>query len=321
MNAFEKALSTLPPLSDQPRVLVVTPSLNQGHFIRMTIESVLAQDYPHLRYVVMDGGSTDSTLDVLRSYSGRFEWVSEPDNGQSAAINAAWRRDDSEIITWLNADDVYEPGAVSAIVAAFRTYPDAAVVYGDCVMVDVQGRAIGWYPASPFDLGDVLRTTIPSIPQPAAFIRRAAIECVGYLDERLHMAMDLDLWVRIALHYPLRYIPRALARFRVHAGSKSVAKQVSVVPELLAIYARVLADPACPPAILSDERRIMSLLMLRIANLLFAAGRYDSAQRYARASWRMVPVIQHRSMLKFMLFELIGDRSYWIHRQVHRWRR
>lgn len=311
----------LTPLPAEPRVLVVTPSFNQGHFIRMTIDSVLAQDYPHLRYVVMDGGSTDSTLEVLRSYAGRFEWVSEPDNGQSAAINAAWRRDDSEIITWLNADDVYQPGAVSAIVAAFRAHPDAAVVYSDCMMVDAQGRPLGRYPARPFDLSDTLRSTIPPIPQPAAFIRRAAIERVGYLDERLHMAMDLDLWVRIALHYSLRYVPRVLARFRVHAGAKSVARQVLVVPELLAIYARVFADPACPPVIRSDERKIMSRLMLRIANLLFVDGRYDAAQRYARASWRLVPAIQHRSMLKFILFELVGDRSYWIRRRMQRWRR
>jgi len=202
-------------------VSIVTPSLNQGAFIEDTVLSVLAQDHTPLEYVVIDGGSKDETLEVLERHRSRLRFVSEPDEGQAAAINNGFRLTRGQILAWLNSDDTYEPGAVSAAVALLRERPELMLVYGDATLVDIQGREIG--PCSnvePFDL-DRLVHHLDFIVQPAAFFRREAFEAVGGLDESLHWSMDYDLWLKIALRFPVAYLPRKLARYRWTGANKT----------------------------------------------------------------------------------------------------
>ena len=132
-----------------PLVTVVTPSYNQARFIRETIESVLKQDYPRIEYLVIDGGSTDESVSILREYSDHLRWVSEPDRGQAHAINKGWRQARGCILAYLNADDLYMPGAVAQAVAALVAHPEAAAVYGEGYHVDKEGRILSGIRPSP----------------------------------------------------------------------------------------------------------------------------------------------------------------------------
>ena len=203
-------------MSDLPLVSIVTPSLNQGRFIEATIGSVLSQDYPHIEYIVVDGGSTDGTLDVLRRYGGRLQWISEPDGGQAQAINKGFRLTRGEIVAWLNSDDTYLPGAVSAAVEHLTAHPACAMVYGEGYLIDEQGAAIRRFPATePFDLWKLVYV-IDFILQQTTFFRRAALDVVGYLDEDLHWGLDWDLFIRLGKRFPVNYLPREMANLREH---------------------------------------------------------------------------------------------------------
>ena len=199
---------------------VVTPSLDQGRYIEQAIESVLAQDYPRIEHVVVDGGSTDGTVDILRRYS-HLDWVSEPDAGQAAALNKGFRRARGEILGWLNADDYYLPGAVTAAVAVLRE-SGCALVHGGWRRVGENGELLGDVSAVPFDLRRQLEVA-NAVAQPGSFFTRAAFEAVGCIDEGLHYAMDYELWLRLGERFDVRHVDRVLAAYRYHPRSKSVA--------------------------------------------------------------------------------------------------
>ena len=163
-------------MNEYPLVAIVTPSLNQGQFIRATIDSVLAQDYPNLVYWVIDGGSKDGTLEILQSYGDRLRWVSEPDGGQSQAINKGWQLTTGEIVSWLNADDLLAADAVSHAVKAMLAHPEIGGVYGNCLYISEDGAPIKQYPAQPYDRELLIVETENFIPQPGTFLRREVLE-------------------------------------------------------------------------------------------------------------------------------------------------
>lgn len=212
-----------------PTVTVVTPSYNQGRFIRETINSVLSQDYPAIEYMVIDGGSTDDTVSILKSYGGKVSWISEPDRGQSEAINKGWKRTNGEILAWLNSDDIYLPGAISTAVTYLQSHPDVALVYGDGFHISEEGQALGRFPSEPF-LKDRLKETC-FIAQPAAFVRRSVIEQVGFVQDSLRYCMDYDLWIRISKRYRLQYVPVPMASIRLHKDCKTVKNRAATYAE------------------------------------------------------------------------------------------
>jgi glycosyltransferase involved in cell wall biosynthesis len=220
----------------RPLVSIVTPSYNQGRFIRDTIESVLTQSYPAIEYLVMDGGSTDETLSVLASYGDRLAWVSERDRGQTEAINKGWRRTRGEIVAYLNSDDTYLPGAVERAVACLTEQPDAGVVYGEGYHVDAAGAVLERYPTEPFDLARLEETCF--ICQPTVFLRRSVVERVGYCDESLRYCMDYDLWIRAAKVTRFAFIPHYLANSRLHRDTKTVGQRVPAHEEILRVVHR-----------------------------------------------------------------------------------
>jgi glycosyltransferase involved in cell wall biosynthesis len=204
-----------------PLVSIVTPSLNQGRFIRQTIESVLAQDYPHIEYVVIDGGSTDETASVARDYASRARFVCEPDRGQSHAINKGFKMARGSILFWLNSDDVILPGAVRHAVNGFGENPRAGAVYGEGYLMDESGRITRRFPyTEPFNLWKLVYLS-DYILQQTAYFRREAIEQVGYLREDLHFAMDWDLLIRIGMKFPLHYIPEYMGVLREYEAAKT----------------------------------------------------------------------------------------------------
>jgi glycosyltransferase involved in cell wall biosynthesis len=213
-----------------PLVTVVTPSYNQGPFIRETIESVLSQDYPNVEYLVIDGGSTDETLSILKSYDSRFFWVSEGDEGQTHAINKGWKRSKGEIIAWLNSDDIFQPGAVRKVVEYFLKNPDVGAVYGEAYYINEDGDVISRYPTEPFNSDRLVDFCY--ICQPATFLRRSVVDDVGLLDESLNFCMDYEFWIRIAQKHRFCYLPHYLALSRLHTDCKTVRSRVIALREI-----------------------------------------------------------------------------------------
>ena len=220
---------------DVPLVTVVTPCLNQARFLEEAIHSVLEQDHPRIEHVVVDGGSTDGSLDVLARYD-HVTWVSEPDRGQSDALRKGFELAHGSIFGWLNADDVYLPGAVSRSVAALRS-SGAGLAYGGYRVLHENGETAFDIDAHAFDF-DLLLNSKNFVPQPSAFFTRDAYEAVGGVDARYHYAMDYDLWVRIAKRYPVTVVDGLLSGFRFQQESKSVVDADRFYPEMRAISRR-----------------------------------------------------------------------------------
>lgn len=217
-------------------VSIVTPSLNQGRYLREAIESVRAQSYPEIEHVVVDGGSQDDTLDILAGYDG-IRWVSEPDRGQSDALNKGFAMARGEIFGWLNADDAYLPHAVEEGVRALHEH-DAGLVYADVTRIDDDGdnpRRIR--SRRPWSTWDELNLGC-GVKSPAVFFTREALEAAGGLDPALHYSMDYDLWLRIAARFPVVGVDGVWATQRLHPEAKSVAHFEDFWPERLAVSRR-----------------------------------------------------------------------------------
>lgn len=204
-----------------PLVTIVTPSFNQGEFISDTIESVLSQDYPAIEYTILDGGSTDSTLDVLRGYGDRIHWTSGPDAGQSDAIHRGFVAGTGKYLAWMNSDDRYMPGAIAAAVAELETNPEAALVYGQGEFIERDGTSMGpCLHVEPWNYDRLIRE-VNFLFQPATLFRRDAYMAVGGLDIGLNYVMDYDLWIRLGRKYQVRFLPRVLAQARVYDQTKT----------------------------------------------------------------------------------------------------
>jgi len=220
-----------------PLVSIVTPSYNCAPFLADCIESILAQDYPRIEYIVMDGGSTDGTLSILRRYRDRIAHIhSAGDSGQGEAINQGLQSAHGEIVAFLNADDVYLPGAVSEAVRSLTARPEIAVVYGNALHVAEDGATLADYPTRDFDRETLKRDCY--ICQPAAFVRRAAFDRVGGMNPALRYVLDYDLWIRLAANGEFLRIERYLAKSRVHRGSKSVSARPAFYREVFATLRR-----------------------------------------------------------------------------------
>lgn len=213
-------------MGQYPKISIITPSYNQSHFIERTIQSVLGQGYPDLEYIIVDGGSTDGTIDILRKYEGRLTWVSEKDKGQADAINKGIARSTGDIIAYLNSDDIYEPGTLGRVAEHFSTHPGTMWLTGQCHIIDEQDREIR-YPITAYKnfllrhfRYSLLLVTNP-VSQPATFWKRAVVKEFGHFDENEHLVMDYDYWLRIGKKYPLAVLHGYLAGFRVYAASKT----------------------------------------------------------------------------------------------------
>lgn len=199
------------------KVSVIIPSYNRAKMLPHAIESVLKQDYPDIECIVIDGGSNDDTVDVLSSYGARVRWTSEPDKGESDATNKGFRLATGDIIGWLSSDDGYAPGAFAACVEFFGKNANVAMVYGDYNIIDENGSTLKTVHVPEFSLDKLIRQNY--IIQAATFFRRHVLDAVEFLDENLRYCNDSDLWLRIALKYPVQRVPQVLGNYRVHSDS------------------------------------------------------------------------------------------------------
>ena len=242
-EAWENALTPHPSPRGRgentlPLVSIVTPSFNQAAYLEETILSVLNQEYPNIEYIIVDGGSTDGSLEIIQRYVDRLAWwVSEKDQGQTDAINKGFAKAKGEILAWLNSDDTYLPNAVSDAVGYLLMHPEVGLVYGDANFIDEKGRVIGKFPARQTDYQH-LRRGFVHIPQQTSFFRAELWRKVAPLDPSFFFAMDYDLWVRIAKIAPLQYLPQIWANFRLHGNAKTMAADERCWPEMLRVHYR-----------------------------------------------------------------------------------
>jgi glycosyltransferase involved in cell wall biosynthesis len=223
------------------RISVVMPSYNQVEFIERSILSVLNQNYPNLQFVIMDGGSKDGTVNIIRKYERDLVWRSEPDNGQSDAINKALAVADGELVGWLNSDDVYFPGALSLINKAAWRHPRAVLYSGMVAMIDRSDRVIRVPRLSRPTIGGLLFEGFPMHSQ-GVFWRRAVQSQVGLYDIDLHYAMDFDFWLKLLTQGDAEFLPAILGGFRIYEGTKTSSAPERGHAEVRAIRKRYGVD-------------------------------------------------------------------------------
>lgn len=232
-----------------PRISIVTPSYNQGQFIEETIRSVLFQNYPNLEYIIIDGESKDNSEDIIRKYENYLSyWVSEPDKGQTDAINKGFQRSTGEILAWLNSDDLYCADALRTVAEVFSRNPKAMVLSGSCLMVNKERTILGQKGPSKLDPIHFLKGgDVPG--QPAIFFRREVLEQIGYLDDQLHYVLDWEYWIRIGLKLPKQSIvqtEQVLAEARIWELAKSPTAGMKGIDERQRVVDKIFKNTEVP---------------------------------------------------------------------------
>lgn len=301
---------------DRPLVSVITPTFNQADFIRDTLESVLTQDYPNIEYIVFDDGSTDETPGILSGYTGRLEWESQANMGQTPTINKGWERSHGDIITWLNSDDTFMPGAVSKAVDYFQKHPDIDIVFGDSLFTSADGSPIETTkPQVGFNYRDLVAKCHNPIAQPSAFIRRSVIEDIGLLDPAYYYFMDWDFWLRAGIDHSIAYFPELLSTYRLHEASKTVAQTAKAAPELEYMYRKFFALPNLRDEIRRLEREAMMNMFFTSAEYYLQGGSRKAARRMAikalqtRPGAIVRPDIAHKFLYCFLAGRPLYQRS------------
>jgi glycosyltransferase involved in cell wall biosynthesis len=272
-----------------PLVSIITPSYNHGHFLRQTIRSVITQDYPNLEYLIVDGASTDNTLEIIQQYASHLAWwVSEPDHGQADAINKGFAHAHGEIIAWLNSDDLYfRPDAVSHAVQALQAYPQLGMVYGDGLLVDEDLNLLDWHSYPQFTLTDLLSFKV--LLQPAVFMRQNALREAGYLPTQYNLILDHALWVLIAARYPILHVSEYWAVERTHAAAKTISQAAHYGEEAFPFIRSLENDPHAGSVIARDRKVIYAGLHLFDARRQIDAGQPRQALSHFGQAWRLSP--------------------------------
>jgi GT2 family glycosyltransferase len=264
-------------------VSIVTPSYNQARYLEQTIRSVLGQDYPRIEYLVVDGASPDGSVEIIKKYRSKLAyWVSENDSGQGNAINKGLARATGEIVAWLNSDDYYLPGAVSAAVKILDENPEVVLVYGNMLAVDEHGNAFNTLEYRQLTLRDFLCFQI--IGQPAVFFRREVLEKTGMLEPTFHFLLDHHLWIRIAELGKVLHVPQTWAAARYHVEAKNRAKAAEFGSEAFRILDWAKNQPGLVDSVSRVERRARASAHRVDARYLLDAGQSASALKaWARA--------------------------------------
>jgi len=279
-------------------------------FLEQTIQSVLGQEGARVEYLIVDGGSTDGSVEIIRKYADRLAWwVSERDAGQAEAINKGLQRVKGEIVAWLNSDDLYLPGAIAQAAAAFQAHPEAGLVFGDAVTIDPAGKQIGRLAFGDWGLDELMGFRI--ICQPAVFMRRTALEQAGTLDPSYHYLLDHQLWVRIARLSPIHHVPQVWAQARHHPGAKNVAQPEGFSRETLRLLAWIETQPDLAPRLAANRRRIEAGAYRLSARYLLDGGMPGRALRdYGRALGRNPGyALQHWHRMLYAVLSLLGGKK------------
>ncbi|MCU0446147.1 MAG: glycosyltransferase [Microscillaceae bacterium] len=313
---------------EYPKITIITPSFNQGIYIEECILSVLGQNYPNLEYFIIDGASTDHTVEIIQKYASKIDyWVSKPDAGQSDAINKGLRRASGEIINWLNADDIYEPDALWKIARAFQD-STVQVVSGRCKILPIKPNQVSHYSDGTDIYPHNLAKTIgwARTDQPATFYRAEAVRKMNELDIELHYLMDRDWWVKYLLHFGLNHIvkiPDVLVNFRLHPASKTItspkqfhqdrstyfwalAKKCQLLDYQIVIEKNELINPNFvlknfPPITQDLAYQVLNYYCLLTADEYYAQNQIKQAKKYLKAIKPMILAPGDRHLYKKLL--------------------
>ncbi len=230
----------------EPKISIITPSYNQGQFLERTILSVLNQNYRNYEYIIIDGGSTDNTINIIKKYEKYLKfWISEPDRGQADAINKGFSKSEGEIIAWINSDDMYLPDAFRLAAETYRLHPDASIIYGDYIKVDADDKCIALRRQPSFDYRTCLYGYL-TVMQPASFFQKGAYLKTNGLDTSFEYSLDYDLIVNLATKGKVIHIRKYLAAFRLHPSSKSVSRKMKFYKEDLRVRNKYRTRPYMP---------------------------------------------------------------------------
>lgn len=303
-------------------VSIVIPSYNHGRYLAAAIDSILAQDYPHIELIVIDDGSTDGSPDVLKKYGTRFHWEIQPNQGQVATLNRGWLMSRGEILGYLSADDVLLPGAVSSSVSCLQRNPDAVLAYCDFNLIDPGSAVVRRVRTPEFDYREML-TKMLCPPGPGAFFRRSAFEKAGTWHTGFKQLLDYEYWLRLGLHGRFVRIPEVLAAYRVHPGSQSFASTSRIRPEEPVKIIEAYFDSALVPENLRSARiEALSTAHLLSSRLHFRVGNFGQGMAAMQRAFSLHP----RTMLSWRtlritfnaLFNRIGHRMLWTLRGIFR---
>lgn len=312
-------------------VTVVTPSYNQAAYLEDALRSVLAQDYPRLEYIVVDGASTDGSVEIIQKYAPQLSyWVSEPDHGQAEAINKGFTRASGEILAWLNSDDLYLPGAIRQAVKIFKDHPEVGLAFGDALSIDAHGNPLKHLQGRPWGLLDLMAFRI--LTQPTVFIRREALEKAGFLDTSYHFMLDHHLWVRIALEFPILYagLPQRnghhpstnsfstslqdsplWAATRHHPAAKNVAQAAGFQQEIIRMVEWMRQHPSLSKLFQQHRRKILGGAYRLSGRYLLDGGLPSEALRSYLKAFKYDPLfaLKHTHRMSYAFLKIVRINS------------
>ena len=295
-----------------PKVSIVTPSYNQAQYLEKTILSVINQDYPNIEYIIIDGGSTDGSQEIIKKYESKITyWVSEKDNGQSDAINKGFRKCTGEIVAWINSDDLYVEGALSRVVKYFNEHPDVDMVHGNIDFVDEHGKFMKNVKTGDFTLQQLLVTN--RVSQPSVFFKRKIFDQIGYLNESLHYIMDYDFWIKVARMSAIGHTGFTIAQFRLHGESKTVSNSDLFLIENLTLLDQLLTKQGLQDDVKKSIFSSMQSLLPRFQFTHMAEmHKYLQKTSHAKAG-KIIEMADYRSTLPD---HDINFRGYKIHKNT-----